>query len=82
MLAEKMFAFALMGSEWVLWVLVAMSALCIAIAIERALFLRQQSTPLHLLQEALTKFLSGGAEKEFSTTLATKGMKQTSSRLE
>ena len=75
MLAEKMFAFALMGSEWVLWVLVAMSALCIAIAIERALFLRQQSTPLHLLQEALTKFLGGGAEKEFSTALSDlKGM--------
>jgi len=70
MLAEKMFAFALLGSEWVLWVLVAMSGLCIAIAIERLLFLRQQNTPMEPLQQALTKYLGGGQHKEFTTSLA------------
>ena len=75
MLAEKMFAFALMGSEWVLWVLVLMSALCIAIAVERSLFLRQQSTPLDALQNALAKYLGGGEIQEFRTTLSSlKGM--------
>jgi biopolymer transport protein ExbB len=75
MLAEKMFAFALMGSEWVLWLLVLMSAMCIAIAIERALFLRQQSTPLNSLQNALTKYLGGGELTDFSKSLADlKGM--------
>lgn len=70
MLAEKMFAFALMGSEWVLWLLVFMSALCIAIAIERTLFIRQQSTPMNSLQDALTKYLSGGEHNDFSKALS------------
>ena len=75
MLAEKMFAFALMGSEWVLWLLVLLSALCIAIAIERFLFIRQQSTPLPSLQDSLTKYLGGGSLEDFSKTLQTmKGM--------
>jgi len=75
MLAEKMFAFALMGSEWVLWLLVIMSAMCVAIAIERMLFLRQQNTPIGILHEALTKYLSGGEQKEFSDSLTKlKGM--------
>lgn len=65
MLEEKMFAFAMLGSEWVLWLLVAMSAVCIAIAIERSLFIRSHSTPLSILQPAFTKFLSGQSLSEF-----------------
>ena len=29
MLEEKMFAFAMLGSEWVLWLLVLLSAACL-----------------------------------------------------
>lgn len=37
MLQERVLAFALLGSEWVLWLLVALSVLCAAAAVGRAL---------------------------------------------
>ena len=51
MLEEKMFAFAMLGSEWVLWLLVLLSAACLTVAIERMLFLHQHRTPLDKLQQ-------------------------------
>ena len=35
MLQEKMFAFALLGAEWVMWLLVILSIVCITVAAER-----------------------------------------------
>lgn len=69
MLEEKMFAFAMLGSEWVLWLLVLLSAACLTVAIERMLFLRQNRTPLAKLQQAFSTFLEGGSTESFSTDL-------------
>ena len=69
MLEEKMFAFAMLGSEWVLWLLVLLSAACVTVAIERTLYLRQNRTPLDKLQRALSGFLEGDSREDFSTNL-------------
>ena len=69
MLEEKMFAFAMLGSEWVLWLLVLLSAACVTVAIERTLFIRQNRTPLDKLQRALSGFLEGDSQNAFSTNL-------------
>ena len=69
MLEEKMFAFAMLGSEWVLWLLVLLSAACVTVAIERVLFLKQNRTPLNELQHSLSSFLEGDSTETFSTNL-------------
>lgn len=65
MLEEKMFAFAMLGSEWVLWLLVLLSAACVTVAIERILFLAKQRTPLTTLQTVITAFLEGESTETF-----------------
>lgn len=75
MLEDKMFAFAMLGSEWVLWLLVLLSAVTITIAVERSIFLSTKTTPLQVLEKALTKFLGGGSQEEFHQHLTeTKGI--------
>lgn len=69
MLEEKMFAFAMLGSEWVLWLLVLLSAACVTVAIERVLFLAKNKTPLDKLQRALSGFLEGDSKETFSANL-------------
>ena len=69
MLEEKMFAFAMLGSEWVLWLLVLLSAACVTVAIERVLFLKQNRTPLDKLQRSLSGFLEGDSKETFSASL-------------
>ena len=69
MLEDKMFAFAMLGSEWVLWLLVLLSAACVTVAIERVLFLRQNRTPPAELQLALSSFLEGDSTEAFSSNL-------------
>ena len=39
MLAKAMLNFALLGAEWVLWLLVGLSLACIAIGLERFIYL-------------------------------------------
>ncbi len=56
MLEESLLSFALGGVAWVLWLLVGLSLLCVAVAIERAVFLWQNRTPAHALNAALLKF--------------------------
>ena len=60
MLQEQMMAFALMGGEWVLWLLVLLSVLCLTIAVERFIFATRNQTSLSRLQPILTRFLGGG----------------------
>ena len=43
MLTELLLDFALVGAEWVLWVLVGMSLLTVGIIIERAFFFGRRS---------------------------------------
>ena len=60
MLEQQMFAFALMGGEWVLWLLVALSGICFAIAIERVIYRLINTSPPETLQTHLIAFLQGG----------------------
>ena len=69
MLQDGMMAFALLGAEWVLWLLVGMSVLCIGIAIERTLYLSRDGTNRRKLQPALDEFLRGGPIPQFQAQM-------------
>ncbi len=69
MLQDGMLAFALLGAEWVLWVLVGMSVLCIAIAIERGVYLVRDRTDRDSLRAAFEAFLKGGPTDGFRQQL-------------
>jgi biopolymer transport protein ExbB/TolQ len=56
MLQDKMFAFALLGAEWVMWLLVLLSIVCITVAAERFYYQIKNQTPLSQLQKVLTDF--------------------------
>lgn len=56
MLQQSLLSFALMGSEWVLWLLVGLSVLCLAITIERAVFVALNRTPTEALRTLLADF--------------------------
>ncbi len=43
-LEQKMLDFALLGAGWVMWLLVALSVLCVGVAIERAIFLMRNTS--------------------------------------
>lgn len=60
MLEQKMMSFALLGAGWVLWLLVALSVVCLAIAIERAIYFALNTSPRGAFEAALGRFLSGG----------------------
>jgi biopolymer transport protein ExbB len=60
LLEHGMLQFALLGASWVLWVLVALSVACIAVALERAIYLLRDSTDRHRLQAAMDEYLRGG----------------------
>lgn len=62
MLEEQMMKFALLGAEWVMWLLVVLSFLVMAIAVERQVFLWRNRSPRAALQRALGAFLEGGEE--------------------
>lgn len=70
MLQERLMSFALMGAEWVLWLLIALSLMCIAIAAERGIYLALNKSPQAALQKALTDFLGGGSVRQLSQTLS------------
>jgi biopolymer transport protein ExbB len=75
MLEKQMFAFALLGGEWVLWLLVALSGICFAIAIERVIYRLINTSPPEELEAHLIAFLQGGKAAELQTGLAeVKGM--------
>lgn len=69
MLAGKMLEFALMGAEWVLWLLVGLSVLCVAIAIERALYLWTNTAPTAAFEDALARYLAGGERDDLQRSL-------------
>jgi biopolymer transport protein ExbB len=64
-----MLAFALLGAEWVLWLLIGLSILCIAVSIERTLFLVRDGTPRAALARAVDGFLQGGDADAFRLSL-------------
>src|SRR5690606_15123224 len=56
-LQERLTAFAMLGATWVMWLLVALSILCVAIILERAYYLLASRDNLLALREDLVKFL-------------------------
>ena len=56
MLEEKMFAFAMLGSEWVLWLLVLLSVLASPLPLS-ACYSYINTNPLDKLQRTLSSFL-------------------------
>lgn len=69
MLEKQMTAFALLGAEWVLWVLVALSVLCIAVAVERLIYGRMNATPAGPFRGALQKYVDGGVARDLDDSL-------------
>jgi len=58
-LTERILGFTLLGSEWVLWLLIGLSVVSVAIMVERAIFLRARGDADALARE-LTTLLKGG----------------------
>lgn len=73
MLQRAMLNFALNGAEWVLWLLVGLSLLCVFIGIERVFYLATQSAPRGPFEAAVGTFLSGGERDALVSAL--KGMR-------
>lgn len=71
MLEQKMMAFALQGAGWVLWLLVVLSVVCVAIAIERAVYFALNTAPRQAFEAALGRFLSGGEQAALVHELST-----------
>jgi biopolymer transport protein ExbB len=59
-ITETFKGFALMGAEWVMWVLVALSVVSISIMIERAIYFVGQRPDVAALIADLRKALAGG----------------------
>lgn len=73
MLQEGMLSFALLGAEWVLWLLVLLSVACIALSIERGWFLLRNTSDRQRLGAAVNQFLASGDRALFGSTLAELG---------
>ena len=59
MLQDGIMAFALLGAGWVLWLLVGLSVLCVAMSVERVLFLARDGSDHSALRAAFDEFLKG-----------------------
>ena len=59
MLSEQFVAFAQLGAEWVLWLLIGLSIISVGIMIDRALWFRQRETDT----ERFTRELRGAFER-------------------
>jgi len=69
MLEQKMLQFALYGAGWVLWLLVALSVLVFAVALERALYVILNSAPRAAFEEAMGAYLGGGSREDLERRL-------------
>jgi biopolymer transport protein ExbB len=59
LLTERILGFTLLGSEWVLWLLIGLSVVSVAIMVERAIYLRARGDGDALARE-LSTLLKGG----------------------
>jgi biopolymer transport protein ExbB len=59
-LEDGMMAFALLGAEWVLWLLVGLSVISVAITVERLWYLGRDASSRAGLADALTAYFRGG----------------------
>jgi biopolymer transport protein ExbB len=79
MLEDAMMAFALLGAEWVMWLLVILSLLCLGVTIERVLVFILGSTNRQGLTTAINQFLSSGETEPLHQAL--KGLKGAEARV-
>lgn len=63
MLQNKLISFALVGEEWVLWLLILLSVLCVGIAIERVIFGSFNRSPGGELERILRALFAGGSAR-------------------
>lgn len=59
-LTERILSFTLLGSEWVLWLLIALSVLSVAVMVERAIVLSARGVDFDALAKQLGQFLKVG----------------------
>jgi biopolymer transport protein ExbB len=59
-LTQRILGFTLLGSEWVLWLLIGLSILSVAVMVERALFLASGRLDFDALAKELMPFLRDG----------------------
>jgi biopolymer transport protein ExbB len=59
-LTERILGFTLLGSEWVLWLLIGLSLLSVTIMVERAIFLAAARADFETLAKELLSFLRDG----------------------
>jgi biopolymer transport protein ExbB len=59
-LTERILGFTLVGSEWVLWLLIGLSVLSVAVMVERAIFLVSGRLDFDALAKELLSFLRDG----------------------
>lgn len=69
MLQDGMMAFALLGAEWVMWVLVLLSFVVVAVTIERVFVLWTGSSNQSDLGASIQQFIESGDAQTFSDTL-------------
>jgi biopolymer transport protein ExbB len=62
-ITERILGFTLLGSEWVLWVLIGLSLLSVTIMVERALFLSAGRVDFEALAKEVLSFLADGDAK-------------------
>lgn len=63
-LIEIFTSFAMLGAEWVMWLLLALSLLCMAVIAERLLYFRSLRDDLDALADAVNAALCAGREHE------------------
>src|SRR5581483_10410255 len=63
-------SFAMLGAEWIMWVLIGLSVVSMAIMIERARYFRSLADDLGVLAEQLNASLRIGALSAARATLA------------
>jgi biopolymer transport protein ExbB len=68
-LEQRLLDFSLLGAGWVLWTLVALSAACVVVAVERAAYFRLNKTEDAAMEAAMASFLKNGDTAEFQTAL-------------
>lgn len=78
-LEQRMLDFALLGAGWVMWLLVALSVLCVGVAVERTIYAIANSTPVAGLQQAIADFMKQGDRAGFLQKL--QGMKGAEARV-
>ena len=70
MLTQKLLAISLMGSEWVVYLLLLLSVFSVTVIVERALYLRFKKGNVKNLGEKLAQGFGAGSEEKIQKILA------------